>query len=40
MDYSFEDLGNGVVLAELGGHGDGPYCAKHGRGAALVILGT
>ena len=40
MDCSFEDLQNGVVLAELGGHGDGPYCAKHGAGAAMVILGT
>ena len=36
----FEDLRNGVVLAELGGHGDGPYCARHGAGAALVLLGT
>ena len=33
-------LKNGVVLAELGGHGDGPYCARHGAGAALVMLGT
>ena len=33
-------LRNGVVLAELGGYGDGPYCAKHGAGAALVMLGT
>ena len=40
MNYSFDDLRNGVVLAELGGHGDGPYCAKHGAGAALIILGT
>jgi len=36
----FVRLRNGVVLAELGGHGDGPYCAKHGAGCALVILGT
>ena len=36
----YDDLRNGVVLAELGGHGDGPYCAKHGAGAALVMLGT
>jgi len=28
------------VLAELGGYGDGPYCAKHGAGAGLVMLGT
>ena len=37
---NFEDLQDGVVLAELGGHGDGPYCAKYGAGAALVLLGT
>lgn len=35
-----EEIHNGVVLAELGGYGDGPYCAKHGAGAALVMLGT
>jgi len=40
MRNEFEDLQNGVVLAELGGHGDGPYCAKYGAGSALVILGT
>jgi tRNA-dihydrouridine synthase len=33
-------LKNGVALAELGGYGDGPYCAKHGAGAALVVMGT
>lgn len=37
---NFEDLQDGIVLAELGGHGDGPYCAEHGAGAALVLLGT
>ena len=40
MAGPFEDLRDGVVLAELGGYGDGPYCAKHGTGAALVMLGT
>jgi len=40
MARAFSDLQNGVVLAELGGHGDGPYCARHGAGAALVMLGT
>ena len=40
MTYSFPDLQNGVVLAELGGRGDGPYCAEHGAGGALVMLGT
>lgn len=40
MQKEFEELQNGVVLAELGGYGDGPYCAKHGAGAALVMLGT
>lgn len=37
---SFKELKNGVVLTELGGYGDGPYCAKHGAGAALVLMGT
>lgn len=40
MEYNFAELKNGVVLAELGGYGDGPYCAVHGAGAALVMLGT
>ena len=40
MNHVLADLHNGVVLAELGGHGDGPYCAKHGAGGAMVILGT
>lgn len=40
MDKPCEQLHNGVVLAELGGHGDGPYCAGHGAGGALVIMGT
>lgn len=29
-----------MALAELAGAGDGPYCAKHGAGGALVVLGT
>ena len=33
-------LKNGVVLAEIGGHGNGPWCARHGADAALVVLGT
>ena len=40
MSEQYLDLRNGVVLAELGGYGDGPYCVKHGKGAALVLLGT
>jgi dihydroorotate dehydrogenase len=40
MTKPLDALRNGVVLAELGGHGDGPYCARHGAGGALVILGT
>jgi len=40
LSGEYGDLRGGVVLAELGGHGDGPYCARHGAGAALVILGT
>ena len=35
-----DGLRRGVVLAELGGCGDGPYCARHGKGAALVVMGT
>ncbi len=33
-------LNNGVALAEIGGHSTGPWCAKHGAGAALVVLST
>lgn len=33
-------LTKGVILAELGGHGDGPFCASHGKGAAAVMMGT
>ena len=40
MNEQFNELRNGVMLAELGGYGDGPYCAEHGKGAALVMLGT
>lgn len=40
MNRNFVDMRNGVVLAELGGYGDGPYCALHGAGAAMVLLGT
>ena len=40
MGNRFEEIQNGVVLAELGGYGDGPYCAGHGAGAALVMMGT
>jgi len=40
MQKDFEKIRNGVVLAELGGYGDGPYCAKYGKGASLVMLGT
>jgi len=40
MTDALADLRNGVVLAELGGYGDGYYCARHGAGAALVLLGT
>jgi len=40
MEEGFENLKNSVTLAELGGYGDGPYCARHGAGAALVMLGT
>ena len=40
MSKAIQDLQNGVVLAELGGHGDGPYCAKHGANAALAMMGS
>lgn len=40
LQDQFSRLNNGVVLAELGGYGDGPYCARHGAGSALVMLGT
>jgi tRNA-dihydrouridine synthase len=36
----FEKLQNGIVLAELAGYGNGYYCASHGKGAAIVILGS
>ena len=39
-EADLEGLKNGVVLAELGGHGDGPFCGKHGAGRALVVMGT
>lgn len=40
MKQSFEDLQNGVVLAEMGGYGDGVFCAQYGKGAAIVFIGT
>jgi tRNA-dihydrouridine synthase len=40
MKQSFKDLQNGVVLAELGGYGNGTFCAQYGKGAAAVIMGT
>ena len=40
MSNSIDSLKKGVVLAELGGYGNGPYCAKHGAGAALVMMGS
>ena len=39
-EHRFAQLQDGIVLAELGGYGDGPYCAKHAAGAALAIMGT
>ena len=40
MQDGLSDLENGIVLAELGGYGNGPFCAEYGKGAALVIMGT
>ncbi len=40
MKDSVSPLKNGVVLAEIGSHSNGPWCAEYGAGAALVVLGT
>jgi len=40
MKNNIKELKNGVVLAELGGYSDGKFCAVHGRGSAMVMLGT
>ena len=40
MNEALASLRNGVALAELAGHGDGPYCAEYAAGAALAVLGT
>jgi len=40
MSRAIQDLDKGVVLAELGGYGDGPYCATYGANAALAMMGT
>jgi tRNA-dihydrouridine synthase len=40
MNKAFEDLRNGVVLSELGGYGNGSFCAQYAKGAALIIMGT
>jgi len=40
MIAPMSQLKNGVVLAEIGSHSDGPWCARHGAGSALVVLGT
>jgi len=40
MSKAIEDLEEGVVLAELGGYGDGPYCATYGANATLAMMGT
>ena len=40
MSTAIQDLKEGVVLAELGGYGNGPYCAAHGANAALAMMGT
>jgi len=36
----YNDLKNGVVLAEMAGKSNGRFCAEYGKGAALVMLGT
>ena len=40
MSKAIQDLQEGVVLAELGGYGNGPYCATHAANAALAMMGT
>ncbi len=40
MNDSVDPLKNGVVLAEIGSHSNGPWCAEYGAGAALVVMGT
>jgi len=40
MEDIARQLKNGVVLAELGGYSDGKFCALHGKGSAMVMLGT
>ncbi len=40
MSEAIQDIKEGVVLAELGGYGDGPYCATHAANAALAMMGT
>ena len=40
MENKYLELKNGVVLAELGGYSSGKFCAVHGRGSAMVMLGT
>ena len=39
MSEAIQDIKEGVVLAELGGYGDGPYCATHAANAALAMMG-
>ena len=40
MDIGFKGLQKGIVLSEMAGYTNGEFCASHGRGAALVMLGT
>ncbi len=40
MIAPMSQLKNGVVLAEIGGHSNGPWCAEYGAGSALVVLGS
>jgi tRNA-dihydrouridine synthase len=40
MQNILETMYSGIILSELGGHGDGIFCARHGAGAALVMMGT
>ena len=36
----YNELKNGIVLAEMAGYSNGSFCVKNGNGSSLAILGT
>ncbi|MBN1787155.1 MAG: hypothetical protein JW806_02035 [Sedimentisphaerales bacterium] len=40
MTDNFDDLRNSVILSELGGYGNGIFCAQYAKGASVVMMGT